>query len=86
MFKHYLSPEVMCRSNHGVAADYYALGVIAYECMLGKRPYRGKNRKEIRDQILLHEVQIKQEERPYNWSLEAVLFINKVNLKLSLVD
>ena len=76
----------MCRSNHGVAVDYYALGVIAYECMLGKRPYRGKNRKEIRDQILLHEVQIKQEEKPYNWSLEAVLFINKVNLKLSLVD
>ncbi len=26
----------MCRSNHGVAADYFAVGVIAYECMLGK--------------------------------------------------
>lgn len=30
------APEVMCRQNHGVAVDYYALGVIAYECMMGK--------------------------------------------------
>jgi serine/threonine protein kinase len=32
----FLAPEVMCRSNHGVAADYFAVGVIAYECMMGK--------------------------------------------------
>lgn len=31
-----LAPEVMCRLNHGVAADYFAVGVIAYECMMGK--------------------------------------------------
>jgi len=45
----YLAPEVMCRQNHGVAVDYYALGVIAYECMMGKRPYLGRSRREIRD-------------------------------------
>ena len=31
-----MAPEVMCRQNHGVAVDYYALGVIAYECMMGR--------------------------------------------------
>eukprot|EP00828_Plagiopyla_frontata_P018644 TRINITY_DN2388_c0_g1_i9.p3 TRINITY_DN2388_c0_g1~~TRINITY_DN2388_c0_g1_i9.p3 ORF type:complete len:108 (-),score=13.89 TRINITY_DN2388_c0_g1_i9:104-427(-) len=35
----YMSPEVMNRTGHGIAADYYAVGVICYECMLGKRPY-----------------------------------------------
>lgn len=30
------APEVMCRQNHGVAVDYYALGIIAYECMNGR--------------------------------------------------
>jgi len=35
----YMSPEVMCRQNHGVAADYFAVGVIAYEFMTGRRPY-----------------------------------------------
>lgn len=26
----------MCRQNHTFAVDYYALGVIAYEFMLGR--------------------------------------------------
>jgi len=46
-----MAPEVMCRQNHGVAVDYFALGVLTYEFMCGKRPYLGKNRKEIRDNI-----------------------------------
>lgn len=45
----YMAPEVMCRHNHGVAVDYFALGVIVYECMMGKRPYLGRSRQEIRD-------------------------------------
>lgn len=35
----YMAPEVMCRQNHGFGVDYYAVGVIAYECMMGRRPY-----------------------------------------------
>jgi hypothetical protein len=31
-----MAPEVMCRSNHGVAVDYFAVGVIGYECMMGR--------------------------------------------------
>ena len=48
----YMAPEVMCRQNHNIGVDYFAVGVIAYELMLGKRPYLGKDRKEIRDHIL----------------------------------
>lgn len=89
-----LAPEVMCRQNHGVAADYYALGVMVYEFMLGKvssivlkpslkfgspqRPYLGKSRKEIRDNILAKQVQIKKEDVPAGWSLEAADFANRV--------
>ena len=72
----YMAPEVMCRMNHGYEADYYALGVICYESMLGRRPYNGKSRKEIRDQILAKQVLIKTEEVPRGWSGEAVGFIN----------
>jgi hypothetical protein len=41
----------------------------------------GKNRKEIRDQILAKQVQIKRNEIPEGWSLEAADFINKVLLE-----
>lgn len=47
-----MAPEVMCKQNYGVCVDYYALGVLAYECMLGKRPYNGKTRRDIRSNIL----------------------------------
>ncbi|OMJ78644.1 hypothetical protein SteCoe_21521 [Stentor coeruleus] len=74
----YMSPEVMLRKTHGIETDYFALGVIAYECMQGRRPYLGKNRKEIRDQMLIRQVQLKRSDVPKDWSLESADFINKL--------
>ena len=34
-----LAPEVMCRQPHTFAVDYFALGVLAYEFMLGRVIY-----------------------------------------------
>ncbi|CAD8203573.1 unnamed protein product [Paramecium octaurelia] len=74
----YMAPEVMCRHNHGVAVDYFALGVIIYECMLGRRPYLGRSRQEIREQMLAKQAVIKRQEIPPGWSLEAADFTNKL--------
>ena len=41
----YMAPEVINRENHSFGVDFFALGVIAYECMLGKVkkcPFRGR--------------------------------------------
>ena len=43
---------------------------------LFQRPYLGRSRKEIRDQILAKQVVIKREEVPKGWSLEAADFVN----------
>lgn len=72
-----MAPEVMCKNNHGIAADYFAVGVIAWECMFGRRPYQGKSRKEIRDAILAKQAHIRKNEVPENWDIEAADFINK---------
>lgn len=32
----FIAPEVMCRQPHTFAVDYFALGVLAYEFMLGR--------------------------------------------------
>lgn len=74
----YMAPEVMCRQNHGLEVDFFALGVIVYECMMGKRPYLGRSRKEIRDQIQAKQVKIREEEIPKNWSIEAADFCNRL--------
>ena len=81
----YMAPEVMCKNNHGIAADYFAVGVIAWECMFGRRPYQGKSRKEIRDAILEKQAQIRKNEVPEGWSLEAADFINKVSSQVFLI-
>lgn len=73
----YMAPEVMCRQAHGVAVDYFALGVITYEFMMGRRPYTGKTRKEIRDNIFSKQICLKKSEIPQGWSMEAADFINK---------
>ena len=74
----YMAPEIICRQNHTVVSDYFALGVIGYEFMIGKRPYLGKSRKEIRDSILAKQVQIHLHEVPQGWSLDACDFINRL--------
>jgi serine/threonine protein kinase len=32
----YMAPEVMMKQGHGIACDLFAVGVIAYECVIGK--------------------------------------------------
>ena len=54
------------------------MGVMIYEFMTGKRPYQGKTRKEIRDAVLARQVQLKKDEVPEGWSLEAADFVNKL--------
>lgn len=72
----YMSPEVIFHQNHGIAADYFALGVILYELMMGRRPYIGRDRKEIRDSILTKQVRIT--DPPEGWSAEAADFVNRL--------
>jgi serine/threonine protein kinase len=73
----YMAPEVMCRQNHTYAVDYFAVGVIGYEFMLGRRPYVGKTRKDIRDMMFAKQVYIRKQDIPTGWSIEAADFINK---------
>lgn len=35
----YMAPEVMCAQNHTIAVDYFALGVMTYEFMMGYVSY-----------------------------------------------
>ena len=77
----YMSPEVMKGQNHTKAVDYFALGVIGYELSMGKRPYKGKSRKEIKEQMMAKQIYIKLEEKPNHWSDEAIDFINKLLIR-----
>ena len=74
----YMAPEVMNYQNHSFTADYYAIGVICYEMMMGVRPYTGENKNIIKEKILAKQVMIKNHEIPNGWSKESADFINNL--------
>jgi serine/threonine protein kinase len=74
----YMSPEVIIGHNHNQVVDYFALGVLTYEFMMGKRPYTGKNRREIKEKIISSQFIIQKDKIPEGWSYEAADFINKL--------
>jgi len=74
----YMAPEVMKSKNHSFPVDFFAIGVIGYEFMTGSRPYCGKNRKEIKEQMLSKAAVINEENIGQGWSQESADFINKL--------
>lgn len=48
----YNSPEMVLRKNYNQTADWYSLGIIAYELTAGKLPYYHMNTVELKKMIL----------------------------------
>jgi len=40
----YLAPEMIKRSGHGKAVDWYLFGVLMYEMLVGQPPYFSKDK------------------------------------------
>ena len=75
----YMAPEAIINKPHDFCVDYFALGVIVYELMLGERPYQGKNRKEIKEQMFSLEIKLDDDDMPEDWEDNNILdFINNL--------
>ena len=67
-----MAPEVMKAKNHSYAVDFFALGIIGYEFMLGRRPYNGPSRREIKEQMLSKSVEITFGELLVKYQMDGV--------------
>ncbi|KAJ3013518.1 hypothetical protein HKX48_005720 [Thoreauomyces humboldtii] len=43
----YMAPELLLGNGYFASVDWWSLGVMAYEIMLGERPFRGKNKRDL---------------------------------------
>lgn len=48
----YLAPEMLKRSGHGKAVDWYLLGVLIYEMLVGNPPFFSRNREQLFQNIM----------------------------------
>ena len=47
----YLAPEMLKRSGHGKSTDWYLLGVLLYEMLVGIPPYYSNNKEQLYENI-----------------------------------
>jgi len=51
-----MAPEILFKRNYSYQSDFYSLGVVIFELAMGKRPYSGKTRAEIREELSNKEI------------------------------
>ena len=74
----YMPPEIIFEEPLNFCADYFSLGVLCYELMMGKLPYISKSFDGMKQLIMANQVQIKKFNIPENWSETCADFINKL--------
>lgn len=53
----YVAPEVIRGEGHEFAVDFWALGILSYEMLYGKTPFKGKNKKETFSNVLFKKLE-----------------------------
>ena len=59
----YMAPESIFLKEQEFSIDFYSLGIIAYECLMGRRPYEGNTRNEIKKILNEYNFEIKKDEK-----------------------
>ena len=77
----YMAPESLNGLHYTKCVDYYGMGVIGYELMFGVRPYKGKDREEIKENVNKFQACIDKNKMPLFWSVESAKLINGLLIK-----
>lgn len=74
------APEVLTKRGYSAPVDFWSLGILAYELMFGKRPFRGRTNTALTNSIL-HEPLTWPEDAPGKCSTEGMQAIRSVSVR-----
>ncbi|KAL4808707.1 kinase-like domain-containing protein [Aspergillus unguis] len=69
----YLAPEVIHNSGHGLAVDWWALGILIYEFLVGQPPFWDQNPMRIYEQIVEGRIRYPQNMSPAAQNIISLL-------------
>jgi len=62
----YMAPEMVRGLKYGKPADFWSVGILIYDMLLGEPPFRNKNRKKLQDMIISKKIKM-----PSYWHKET---------------
>ena len=81
----YMAPEVLFNKDHNYSVDFFSLGVCLYELLMGKRPYHGSNKKDLRKDIVSRQARIREDNIPDGF-VKSDTFFDCANFINSLLE
>ncbi|PLW25530.1 hypothetical protein PCANC_25629 [Puccinia coronata f. sp. avenae] len=73
----YMAPEILLKKGYTCSIDWWSLGVVAFELLFGKRPFRGKTNSALTNAITRDEPRF-PDTLPQIISPEALNFLEKI--------
>ena len=58
----YMAPESIFLEEQDFMTDFYSIGIICYECIVGQRPYEGNSRQEVKQILNEQDFEIKNDD------------------------
>lgn len=78
----YMAPEILTRSGHGKAVDWWSLGALMYDMLTGAPPFTAENRKKTIEKILKGKLNLPPYLTPDARDLIRKLLKRQVNVRL----
>ena len=69
----YMAPEAIFGAIESYCGDFYSLGVVFFEMIMGKRPYHGKSLEDIKKNMMIKKVMLYKSKK---YSDELINFVN----------
>merc|ERR1740117_2379510 len=80
----YVSPEMLLNTGHGIAVDWWQLGIVVHEMLTGRHPFFSSNIQEMHQNIIYNNPNLHPSLSPEAVSLLQGMFVKDPTRRLGM--